>query len=148
MRTRKSGLEIPPHAFAVEGENSRQKRRLRTLHSPDQKQREHVTELPRSRPTPPDCCRYPLSFVARRSGVKIRFVAHVVLDRSFKKIRRADTMIFARNSGRSSGGHKQKTQQSTKYSFQYTSWPRDFEMLEGLSCCGSRSSTCCPRGIL
>ena len=57
-------------------------------------------------------------------------------------------MIFARNSGRSSGGHKQKTQQSTKYSFQYTSWPRDFEMLEGLSCCGSRSSTCCPRHLV
>ena len=50
-----------------------------SFYSGDESRSERVKEPPKPRPTPLDCGRNPFSSISRRIGVKIRFVAHVVL---------------------------------------------------------------------
>ena len=85
--------------------------------------------------------------MARRCGFKIRFVAHVVLDWNSKKIRRDDGPIFALNRGRPDERYEAKIQQSTIYTFEYTSWARVAALLEGSECCGSLTSTSLQRNF-
>jgi len=65
-----------------------------------------------------------------------------------KKKRRCDVPIFALNRGRPDERYEAKTQQSTIYSFEYTSWARVAALLEGSECCGSLTSTSLQRHFL